>query len=540
MAYIYTESDYPPLYQSMRRLVESDVRLSAWNYLFPASQADVLAHARTSPQMVTALAYAPSHPNILNHPLTYTTVVERGRRRNASSQTARLFSDILDTLYREMGERPIYSLYASPTIPSPAFAHQDDPAFRPGLRPGSVESIIRQMTPGHVFLARVPSGELTNTAAAESAEDLSRVLGEYDAREGFRRLALLYERSPGKSSLLSTLSRQTGADADQIARALEASSAIGTARDARSMIRTVAHEFAHANIQPVPPIATSALFRMLRGKTSPTDVAVAELMQSQYLDEALSDTFAAAVSLDPEGIAHSRYAFAAASQIYAAARRNRQELKGWKYGDPFKLVVMDPKLVEDVDSPLGRLLRDELRRYPLDKIADVDQIEDEKGELNIEALTGVISRISGINSTVAQELYRKLSGGTLDLSRYGGDERQLRQVIETWGSRLWSTAYMIGKASPELIGKEIEVTPEGVFMDGEKLDLAKTGIPDLDYLSLTGRGEMHPEQLERAHNALEMYRRAKRALLRGKRLVLQAGMAATEIVQSWRREFGAI
>lgn len=96
---------------------------------------------------------------------------------------------------------------------------------------------------------------------------------------------------------------------------------------------------------------------------------------------------------------------------------------------------------------------------------------------------------------------------------------------------------MIGKASPELIGKEIEIRPEGVFLEGKKLDLAEIGLPELELDSMTGRQEMHPAQLRCSMNALGLYRRARRALIAGKRLVLQAGMAATEVVQAWRREF---
>lgn len=530
--YIYSEHDETPLMQSMRRYVESNVRLSAWNYLFPVSQRTVLERARTQPYLTMALAHSPNDAR-MRDAIGYIESVRRGRFVGRAFPTTSAFTEVLDTLYTSIGEQPRYSLYSSFTVPSAAFVHADDPQFRPRLRPAPVDELIEQMTPGHVFLARLSLSEIDRTAPLRRDLSLKKALRASDAKQGAWQLAaLLDSKSTGANRLLQELSKRTGAAPEDIQKALILGTAQGTANAPETIVRTIAHEFAHANIQTPMRVAQSALVDLVEGKASFVDVVTRAALEGEFLHEAQADIFASAISLDPDLTVRSRYNMAAAQLVHRAARNAKQELKGWKYGDPFRMVVMDPDVVESERSPLARMLRSAVQRMAGGRPKLLDELElvRDDGTVNmkdVERAVNYIASMSGMAASMAQEEARNAP-------------REVRQVLEHYGDRLWAIPYMIGKASPELRGKEIEVRPEGVFLEGEKLDLAEIGLPELELDSMTGRQQMHPAQLRRSLNALRLYRRARRALIAGKRLVLQAGMAATEVVQAWRREFGAI
>lgn len=526
--YAYSERDEHLMLQSMQRWTESNVRLSAWNYLFPASQRQVLERARTQPYLTMGLAYSPNDP-MLQNSRTYLKSVRRGRFVGHPYPTTSAFVEVLDTLYTSIGEQPTYTLYSSINAPSAAFAVHDDPELRPRLRPAPAERIIEQMTPGHVFLARLPASELLETAPIRRDLNLKRVLG--DVRYGAQRLGMMLDTAKG-NAVLESLAARTGADPQEIEKALRLGVAQGTAQSPETIVRTIAHEFAHANIQVPLRVAPSTLMDLVEGKRPVVDVATRVALESEFRHEAQADIFATAVTLDPELTVRSRYNMAAAQLVRRAASRGKQELRGWKYGDPFRMVVMDPSVVESEQSPLARTLRNAVQRVVKDgqlkSLEGLELVRDD-GTVNVKDVERAINSVSGIAGMAT----------SIAVAEAERAPREVRQVLEHYGDRLWAIPYMIGKASPELIGKEIEVTPEGVFLEGEKLDLAKMGLPDLE-LESYDRQELHPAQIRRSMNALKLYRRARRALLAGKRLVLQAGMAASEVVQTWRREFGAL
>lgn len=94
----------------------------------------------------------------------YIESVPRGRFVGHRLPTVSAFTEVLDTLYTSIGERTRYTLYGSFTAPPAAFLHGDDPALRPRLRPAPVDELIEQMTPGHVFLSKIPMSEMNQTA----------------------------------------------------------------------------------------------------------------------------------------------------------------------------------------------------------------------------------------------------------------------------------------------------------------------------------------------------------------------------------------
>ncbi|GIV22189.1 MAG: hypothetical protein KatS3mg023_3940 [Armatimonadota bacterium] len=277
---------------------------------------------------------------------------------------------------------------------------------------------------------------------------------------------------------------------------------------------TYLHEYTHGVMFPLSTITYSNLQRHLSGELGMTDIVTRSYMNYAMIQEAVADAIGAALSGDLEGALTMRYS--AEMAVHAG-----DDVKP-RYGDPIRLEVIDPALIEDTEnSPLWQMVRqaasDIEQRRPNKFIDEPNVMRYSLERRDLRAFTNAMQSLEHITSMVYDKLISAAESGSLD--------RQLRETIMGQASRIWIYPYFIGKARPDLIGKEINILPESIEVaeTGEKLNLAEI-LPDIAPLGLIDESVVHPEHLRRSFKLIELYDRA-RERLRAERAMQQASEA---------------
>jgi hypothetical protein len=325
--------------------------------------------------------------------------------------------------------------------------------------------------------------------------------------------------------------------------------------DPLGTIAVSAHEFAHASLQFKPIIGTKLMEDYFAGKAKLSDLIKGITLAHEFLHEAQADIFAVAASLNPQGIIMSRYVGGAKDEIKRAAAENDYSFQRWKFGDPIRLRVIDPRVIEDPNSSLFQMIgryaeameqalltgraktRDKLaNNTALDilvlnsSLANQAQSTDLKSPYNYGSIQSIAL---DAGESIVSALVLGVVKRALDPRRDLKIDEDAEFVLRHQASRFWTLGYMIGKGRPNLIGQEVNVTPRGITTDsGEVINLADV-LPDV-YPYTVGESEVHPVLLERAFNAVRFYENARAALRRGVRFVSRS-TSPSEVIETWRQ-----
>lgn len=425
-----------------------------------------------------------------------------------------------------------FSLYASKTKNAYFYPHVAEdmpdisvPASALSHRPSLVSEIARQTAPVYQF---------SYIYEGASNTDRLRKARSYALRAGipedeFRSIAEAYE---------NVESREPG----------------------NYRVATAAHEFAHATLQPFPRLGEKTLLDYAAGRISLQDILTPVAAVSKWLDEGQADIFSMGVSLDPMSVVRKRYYSGVMDAIAVSAPGS---MRNFKLGDPMRVRVIDPRSVESTDSPLYQLIRrystsfaqrimtgsantddlfadaasvdlDQTRANTFQRLLSPSSLFDASGNLSQFGVADFIRAQSALAGDVVNSLLRDYRSGVLS-----GLDPDTEELLRFQPSRMWSIGYVVGKSRPDLIGQELEVSPQGVRVasTGEEIDLGRMGLPELEMTAPLDAPEMHPIQLERGFSTLAVYNRAREALRSGFKLDIPSGGSAADVVRAWRDSF---
>lgn len=443
------------------------------------------------------------------------------------------FSSAYQTLMESVSpDMTPFSLYASMTKNAYFYPHTADDmpqiAVPPAMlsnRPALVSEIARQTAPIYQF-SYLYEGH-RNDSRIRKAHAYARRAGISD--DEFNRIAEAYE---------STVKPEPG----------------------NYYVSTAAHEFAHAAIQPFPKIGEQTLRDYAAGRISLEDIVAPFTWMNQFLYEGQADIFSMAVSLDPMSRVRQRY-YAGVMDVIASS--DSGSMRNFRLGDPLKVRVINPQSVESTDSPLYRLIQrystsfaqrtltgsvntsdlfadaaaaelDDVTANSFRRYLSASSLLDSSGEISQAGVALFLRSQHGMASKIMGAVIRDYRSGV-----FSGLDADTEELIRFQASRLWSIGYTVGKSRPDLIGQELEVTPQGVRVasTGEELDLGRMGLPELQMTAPLDAPEMHPIQVERGFSALAVYNRAREALKSGFKLNIPGGSSAADVIQTWRDAF---
>jgi hypothetical protein len=470
----------------------------------------------------------------INSPVTSAqAVVDYGRPVTQLTEAGSIMYDLYSTMMKATSVMPEkWHLYASPKRAGSFLFHEgiaDRPPFQLDLQKWESELIrssddvlrelVRQSTPALQFLYKEDSIQSQTPVHA------------------------------GNSTRLRLMSAATvlNIDPNEAQRLYDNLSRLGSSPWQSTAIAM--HEFGHASFQIQPFIGTNLMRDYVSGKTPLSEVLSRYVMGHEFMNEAMSDIFSMAMSLNPSFLMGFRYVGGAVSELIHSAHRGLQTYQGWKFGDPIRARVIDPRTIEDPNSPLMRLIRRHAEAFEQAILRGVsntgDAIADAAANVLDPAYRGRVRATSDPYNTVyfavgslSDKMVEGLKGLMVDKNIDPQSDLQLDEdaqfVLRHQGSRFWTIGYLVGKARPDLIGEELLVTPHSVrTASGEEIDIAGI-LPDIKPYNLGG-GEVHPVLLERAFKAVELYERARSALQRGVRVRMFG--RPEEAIQEWMTVF---
>lgn len=347
-----------------------------------------------------------------------------------------------------------------------------------------------------------------------------------------------------------------GMDPNEVGRLLRAYKSIGNPiSNPAATIAVSAHEFAHASLQFRPVIGTKLMEDYFAGNAKFSDIIKGLAIADEFLNEAQADIFAAAASLNPKLVLWTRYLSGVRDEIRRAAAENDTSLSTWKFGDPIRLRIIDPKVIEDPNSSLAQAIgrhAEAMEQALLTNVINTpDNVANDTVSKILRANGSLLQRAQAIDFTLPSQFASIYSlavsasesivgAMSLRVLKRNVDPKldfrlddDAEFVLRHQGSRFWTLGYMIAKGRPDLIGQEVNVTPRGITTDsGEVIDLADV-LPDV-YPYTVGESEVHPVLLERAFNAVRFYENARAALRRGVRFTTRS-TSPSKVIETWRQ-----
>ena len=471
--------------------------------------------------------------------LAASVLAEYGTPVSQLSESGQIAHTIYSTLLEASGRAADrYIIYGSVKSPGAFMGYQPVEEVRP------------------IRLSAEDAGSLDSDKLLREMVYQSTPVVQFLSKENFSNIA-------GTASLIEALTSATslrkagsffGIDANEIDRLISSLSGVGGSKTPFQTIGIMGHEMAHATVQLRPSIGTEVMSEYLSGKIPLSEVMRNFAIYHELRNEAYADAFSMAVSLNPASMLSVRYLTGLRDELrYAHKRGDLRAFTGWKFGDPIRVRVIDPRVVDDPDSPLAQALGRYTQEFENVVVGTSRKTGDPLAEAaassyQVDAytlksnMTDPNKRYDVIHNYIANyslKLFNKLVQDVYDPKVSPERDLQLDPdsefVLRHSGSRLWTVGYLVAKARPDLIGQELLLTPTGVqTTSGEEISIPDI-LPDIQPESF-GRIETHPVLLERAFEMVKVYNRAREALRRGV-IYRSQGANAQEVIENWRELF---
>lgn len=341
------------------------------------------------------------------------------------------------------------------------------------------------------------------------------------------------------------------------------------------------HEFAHMVFHPSYTAVEESL---LRGHSveSISDTLARAFMRAGLLSEVMSDAFGAVSSGRPRSLLELRYT----SGLFTSYQLQRQGDLPRSYGQPLRIRVFDPSVIESESSPLYNAVRSAIQvtaeegihaaragnppeppQWDLFSLGQPDpqQMAGMLGDMfaysaynavsNVQKLAEAYrSRSQPVSAEEGRRLYEMATAAGSSVASMINSGIMLstqfphwlqvtgdaRTVLDHIGSRLWVIPYMVGKSRPDLIGRDVEVYPDRLqVVGGESLDVESILPESIGLVGLSEETPVHPELYHASRMASRMYRTGLYEL-RGESPPDPSPDLSAEVVLSWRRNFNRI
>jgi hypothetical protein len=305
---------------------------------------------------------------------------------------------------------------------------------------------------------------------------------------------------------------------------------------AQNILHAAGHEFAHATMQIGMQVGPSDVRRLLEDKLDLASYGSHFGVWHEVWRELHSDVFSTAVSLNPRMWTMARYSHA----VMPRTRYTASYVKTYTPGEDVRLRVFSPSIIDDPDSPLYRKAANIFKTGMQSIESPLTEDDHQMSSMYYYAMQDVVdfqkpNYVSHFGTVLGSMMRNAVMAvGWTRLMEENPDVEALMSHVDR---RTWGIPYVVAKARPDLIGKEIRITPQGDVLDprGQKLDLAEM-LPDLPITGILEPEEVPPVVLERAFRVQDMYNRARDALRSGYRFE-PPPVDAAEVIDMWRQEF---